>query len=135
MLKNLRKNKKGFTLIELIIVIAILAILAAVAIPRLGSMTGKAKQSADVASAKSIANAVSIIIAEDGEPAAFTKTELKKGSTNAFVDKVADYLQSVPQSKTNNTPFSIVVDGDKIEVYAGDTKFFPEEVVEEDANE
>ncbi|MGI6298128.1 MAG: prepilin-type N-terminal cleavage/methylation domain-containing protein [Saccharofermentanales bacterium] len=33
-----RKSKKGFTLIELIVVVAIIAILAAIAIPRFANM-------------------------------------------------------------------------------------------------
>ena len=36
MLRRVRKNKKGFTLIELIIVIAIIAILAALLLPKVG---------------------------------------------------------------------------------------------------
>lgn len=40
-------NKKGFTLIELIIVIAILAVLAVVAVPVVGGIIGDANESVD----------------------------------------------------------------------------------------
>lgn len=40
---NLKDKKKGFTLIELMVVMAIIAILSAVLIPKIGNMTGEAK--------------------------------------------------------------------------------------------
>lgn len=52
-----RKNKKGFTLIELIIVIAILAILAAIAIPMFSGITESANNAVDKANASNIATA------------------------------------------------------------------------------
>ena len=62
--KKQNKKKKGFTLIELIIVIAIIAILAAIAIPNFLSIQRKAKVKADVASAKTVYDATSALIAE-----------------------------------------------------------------------
>lgn len=55
---ELSKKKKGFTLIELIIVIAIIAILAALAIPKFGEVRENANQKTDIATAKNIATIV-----------------------------------------------------------------------------
>ena len=62
--KKQNKKKKGFTLIELIIVIAIIAILAAIAIPNFLGIQRKSKIKADIASAKTIYDATSAAIAE-----------------------------------------------------------------------
>ena len=43
-----RNNKKGFTIVELVIVIAVIAILAAVLIPTFAGIINKANQSADI---------------------------------------------------------------------------------------
>ena len=45
-------KKRGFTLIELIIVIAIIAILAAIAVPAFGKIREKANVSADIGNAQ-----------------------------------------------------------------------------------
>lgn len=48
------KNRKGFTITELVIVIAVIAILAAVLIPTFSGIIGKANESADLQEARSI---------------------------------------------------------------------------------
>lgn len=60
MLSNLikRNKKKGFTLVELIIVIAILAILALILIPQIGTYRQKAEKSNIQASAKTLLSAI-----------------------------------------------------------------------------
>lgn len=59
-------NKKGFTLIELIVVIVIIGILAAIVVPRLSGFTDTAKKQAVVADAKTIASAAAALYAETG---------------------------------------------------------------------
>jgi prepilin-type N-terminal cleavage/methylation domain-containing protein len=60
MLFKIRKNKKGFTLIELIVVVAILAILAAFAIPNIIGLQDTAKTAVEKSNAATIASAINI---------------------------------------------------------------------------
>ncbi|WP_051514797.1 prepilin-type N-terminal cleavage/methylation domain-containing protein [Fervidicella metallireducens] len=64
MKKNEKKRKKGFTLVELIVVIAILGILAAVTVPRFTGYQDKAKSTQTLVNAKQIATAIDSLIAE-----------------------------------------------------------------------
>nr|WP_319487380.1 prepilin-type N-terminal cleavage/methylation domain-containing protein [uncultured Caproiciproducens sp.] len=65
MVNTLRKtNKKGFTLVELVIVIAILAILAAIAIPTVSNVISTANKNVDLANAQTVELALKTADAE-----------------------------------------------------------------------
>ena len=49
-----KKNRKGFTLIEMLVVIAIIAILVAVVIPVMGNSTQKARAATDAANLRAV---------------------------------------------------------------------------------
>lgn len=66
-MKNFIKNRKGFTLVELVVVIAILGILAGLAIPRFMDATTNARGSRLVADLRTIESAESMYYAEKGE--------------------------------------------------------------------
>ena len=57
-MKKLFKNKKGFTLVELMVVVAILGILVAVAIPVYNSVTTKAEINTCAANLRTIESAI-----------------------------------------------------------------------------
>ena len=56
----MKMNKKGFTLIEMLVVIAIIAILVAIVVPTVASATEKAKEAADAANIRSAVAEVTI---------------------------------------------------------------------------
>ena len=88
-----KMNKKGFTLIEMLVVIAIIAILVAIVIPTVTNATEKAKQATDVANIRSyVAEYEIATLGSDAEKTAafakltgFTKTA-KNGTYTAPTD-------------------------------------------------
>ena len=61
------KNKKGFTLIEMLVVIAIIAVLVAIIIPVIGNSTVKASAAANAANLRSYASEIAILYLEPGD--------------------------------------------------------------------
>lgn len=79
MKEQMKKNQKGFTLIELIIVIAVMGIIAAVLVPSFTQMTAKSRVSTDIRSLQLVQKQLQIYMAEnDGK---------YPGSTGAPADK------------------------------------------------
>ncbi|HFD2030710.1 TPA: prepilin-type N-terminal cleavage/methylation domain-containing protein [Clostridium perfringens] len=135
------RKKKGFTLIELIIVIAIIAILAAIAIPNFLGIQRKSKIKADIASAKTIYDATSAAIAEGKINTDEISTE---GGNNIFelvpnptdaptgvLAAIENNLQVIPTGKYTNGDFKVTItpapNGVKpeISVSIGTTKVYP----------
>jgi len=65
---NRKNNRKGFTIVELVIVIAVIAILATVLVPVFSNVITKAKESAALQEAKNIhTNYIASINYKDGD--------------------------------------------------------------------
>ena len=103
---TLRNIKKGFTLVELLIVIIIIAVLAAIAIPKFSNSSQRSKESSLRANLKLVRNAIDLFRADTGAfPAnmAGLTTSTTAGlsaaaaaCTIAATDWRGPYLQAVP---------------------------------------
>ena len=101
---NKRKNQKGFTLIELIVVVAILGILAALAIPRLTKATDSAKIGAHNANVSAVKSAAALYVANNPD------------ATGDITDGVKEYMEGgvmptapVVRNITENTTYTVVL--------------------------
>jgi len=97
LMKKQKKNNKGFSLVELIVVIAIMAVLIGVIAPQFLGYTDKAKESTDVQNAQALASEIQVIIA-DGDSA------VEEGSWTAVATDDTNYpVQTVPEVKSNDS--------------------------------
>ena len=114
-----KKRKEGFTLIEVIIVIAIIAILASIALPKFGEIRQSANSKADLANAKTIANAVSALVSDGKIDMTVDAFELNPSATSGDAYDIKEYLQSIPTPKSGSGNFWIKVTGGDAKIYIG----------------
>lgn len=110
----MRKNEKGFTLIELMIVVAIIGILAAIAIPKFAEMLEKSRDGATKGNIGSLKSAISIYY---GDQEGVWPIDLTYGTaaimaTNNLVFK-AKYMDDIPAVKSTGANKSNTVNQNK----------------------
>lgn len=135
----MKKNNKGFSLVELIIVIAIMAILAGALAPALIKYIAKSRRSTDVSNAQTIAtavtNALSVEAAYDAAEAGdYTLSTTKPVAVNAvngtgaaFTSEVVSQLGSAAYKpkydkdqsfmftlSSDKSTFTVTVDGSEL---------------------
>jgi prepilin-type N-terminal cleavage/methylation domain-containing protein len=91
--EGMKKSRKGFTLIELMIVVAIIGILAAIAIPKFASLIRKSNEGASKGNLGSIRGALSIYYGD---------LEGQYPSDVASLTISGKYMASIPAAKAPN---------------------------------
>lgn len=114
MKKMKNKLKKGFTIVELVIVIAVIAILAAVLIPTFSSITNSARESAALQEAKSGSETIlalttgtlpedsAFLVADDEESDTNDYTFVFAGQKIQNVNAVSDFDSVLNKCKRND---------------------------------
>ncbi len=97
-------KKKGFTLVEIIVVLVILAILAAATVPAMLGFVGKARESEETANARAVFLATQTFVTEE----IATNDTCDNATATGFADKVKTL------SEVEFTTFAVTMDGDKI---------------------
>lgn len=116
-----KNNKKGFTLVELVIVVAVMAILVAVAIPTIGSITKTAKDTVYDTNCKTIESMLKLAEADKAKTGTATnltlsESEVRKALVDAKLgiiggDSGTSFYYHTGTGAVNNSSTKITADG------------------------
>lgn len=120
----MKRNQKGFSLVELIIVIAIMAVLIGLLAPQYLKFVSRAKVNTDIQNAVSIADAVNAAIIDNGAGSLSSPITGAGGTSVSGVPSLA----LLPDSKVNASyPWTITFTEDDgvTEIQLNGKKIFP----------
>ncbi len=93
-IKSKRKNQKGFTLIELMIVVAIIGALSAIAVPAYKDYVAKSQASSALATLKSLVTPAELFIQENGDLTTLNELGIASGANSLGEIKIATQAAS-----------------------------------------
>lgn len=120
-----KNNKKGFTLVELVIVVAVMAVLVAVAVPTVSSITGTAKNTVTETNCRTLESVLKLAEAEAAKTGDGTGTLTSTTAVKTAVDNAKLGIKGASASEPavfyyNNTD-GVVSTGTKPTLAAGST--------------
>ena len=107
--KNLKK--KGFTLVELVVVVAVIAVLSAILIPTIGCFVEQAKETNDMATVRLLNTALVEDEAENGKSATMTDALAAMAKKGYLVDKLTPRSTGEILWDSLNNRFALYKDG------------------------
>ncbi|HNT96882.1 MAG TPA: prepilin-type N-terminal cleavage/methylation domain-containing protein [Elusimicrobiales bacterium] len=99
----MKNSKKGFTLIELMIVVAIIGILAAIAIPKFADLINKSKEGATKGALSSVRSAINVYYGDNEGWYPSGAVAAASTDNNLVVALTPKYINEIPQAKLPGT--------------------------------
>ncbi|MCC0645995.1 MULTISPECIES: prepilin-type N-terminal cleavage/methylation domain-containing protein [unclassified Clostridioides] len=114
----INKKRKGFTLVEMIVVVTILGVISSIALVKYSKVQESAKMNADYTNAANIVTAASMAINDDENIAESLSVESLKEK---------GYLNTVPVPQSTSGKFELVIsdNGTDISVNVNSKQFYP----------
>ena len=114
--KIIMKKRRGFTLIELVIVVAILGVLSSIALVKFGDVEKNSKINADYVTANNIATAAKLAINSD--------PSISEVSIDYLVEN--NYLEGKPKVQSQKDKnFEVYTENEDIKVKVDEQTFYP----------
>jgi type II secretion system protein G len=113
-MRKMRLGKKGFTLVEMLVVVVIIGVLVAIALPRFWAATEQAKIEACKSNQRAITTACELYHSIEGEyPSDISDLENVTVPVPGGGTAVENLLQNVPDNcpVDNATPYTLVGNG------------------------
>lgn len=106
----IRMNKKGFTLVEIMIVVAIIGLLAAIAIPNFLKARTQARKNICISNLRTLYHALEEYMIDQNKSTGVT---LDVSSTASDLIGDEDYIKDVPRCPIDNDTYPTLTTGEK----------------------